>query len=131
MLRAKLRKRQAAFTLIECLVALTILALILLMTAAAVGHQERLALDLKLRQRSLVALEAVLESLRKDAVALESGEVQWTALPPNLDLDGIQLNLDVTKVAELNLYDVEVVASYLLRGQTHRRALQTVVWRTP
>ncbi|MCH9650548.1 MAG: prepilin-type N-terminal cleavage/methylation domain-containing protein [Deltaproteobacteria bacterium] len=131
MLRTKTRKHQGAFTLIECLIALTILALILLLTAAAVGHQERLALDLKLRQRSLVALEAVLESLRKDAVALESGEVQWTAPPPNLNLDDIQLNLDVTKVEELNLYDVEVEASYLLRGQTHRQALQTVIWRTP
>jgi len=119
------------FTLIECIVALAILGVVLLMSMSAIGYQERLALDLKVRGKTLTAMEAVLESLRAGAVTVESGAVEWAAPPPTLDLEGIDLTLEVTPIEPAGLYDIEIRGGYRLRGLRTERAIHTIVWRAP
>lgn len=124
------RATAAGFGLVEALVALTILAITLLLGAAAVGQHLRIVQSLEARREALLAAEAVTESLRAGAVEIESGPVRWTTAPPALPT-GVTLELDVTPIAPPGLARVEVSASYQVRGDVRRVVLETMTWVKP
>ncbi|MCB1057042.1 MAG: hypothetical protein KDD11_16190 [Acidobacteria bacterium] len=127
------RARPAAvsgFGLVEALVALTILAITLLLGAAAVGQHLRIVQSLEARRGALLAAEAVAESLRAGAVEVESGSVHWTAVPPPLP-PGVDLELDVTPIEPPGLAQVQVTASYQVRGDRRKVVLDTMTWTGP
>jgi prepilin-type N-terminal cleavage/methylation domain-containing protein len=115
------------FTLIETLVALTVVFVVLvsLSTGLLVAHRTSEALRAQ-RQVDRV-LEASLETLRAGALPLAGGP-----LPPGLAADvpfPLALDLDVQPQSTAGLHLVVVRATYLQRGATVERRLVSQVWR--
>ena len=118
------------FTLVEALVALTVVLLALTMSVAFLAQQPRLLSRLEAQAAADRVLEATLESLRAGQVKLESGPPVWSVAPPaEATREQIAIELDVAPEGTPDLYLVTVSAHYELEGRPRRRAATTMVWQ--
>lgn len=116
-------------SLLECLVALAVLSLaVVLVTAglaAARSTGERL-----LAQRSAVrAAENALEGVRGGALPLQSGPLVATVLVADADEWRMSVRLVVDALEPAGLYRVAAEAAFVVRGRPGARRLETMVWR--
>lgn len=117
---ARMRARRG-FSLVETLIALTILGTALLLGMSLVLQQPRVARRLDAQRRALAELESTMEALRSGAIPLESGR-----LGPS---DAPAVVIDVSPAAgPPGLYEVSLRAVYLVEGQTRERTLDTLIW---
>jgi type II secretory pathway pseudopilin PulG len=118
---------QSGFTLIEALLAATILTLALLLGVGLVLQQPRIVRRLDAQREALHAMETALESLRAGALPLKSqrldlrsagvpsGPILWITVEPAGYPPG--------------LWQVSVRAAWTLEGQIRQSEVETMVWR--
>ncbi len=119
-------------TLIETVVALTLLALVLLLGLTSVLLYRHSVARLEAQREALYALEATVESLRAGTLPLQSGPPQWFSVPPPAAVTSgrVQLQLEVEPIDDPpGLYDVTVTARFRAGRATAQRRLRTIVWR--
>lgn len=119
------------FTLVEALVALLLLTVALLMGFGLLARQPRAIERMRSGEEAMRAIEASLETLRAGGLALESGLLRPPlAYPVSPSTDGLLVGLEVEPlVGTEGLYKVTVEARYQVGRGTHRRRVQTLVWR--
>jgi type II secretory pathway pseudopilin PulG len=118
---------QSGFTLIEALLAATILTMALLLGVGLVLQQPRIVRRLDAQREALHAMETALESLRAGALPLTSqrldlrspgdpsGPILWITAEPAGYPPG--------------LWQVSVRAAWTLEGQIRQSEVETMVWR--
>lgn len=122
------------FSLIEALIALTLVSLTLLLGLAAVSQHRTAVRILDARSNALEATEAVLESLRAGAVQVQTGPVRWLGPPPPLTVDPdlkLQLALRVRDLGPPGLREVTVITRFEVLGETRILQHPTAVWHAP
>ena len=124
------RSSNSGFTLIETLIALTLVLLALTMSLAFLAQQPRLVARLEAQALADQALEASLETLRAGGLVLETGPAQWLVpAPVQLDAGTLAVELEVLDGGIANLYEVTLWARYSLEGQPRSRHVTTKAWR--
>jgi type II secretory pathway pseudopilin PulG len=117
----------AGFTLIETLVALTVLFVVLVVLSTGLLLARRTSEALRAQRQVDRALEASLETLRAGELALRSGPI---APPPAAVVDfPVALQLEVAPRGSRGLYEVTLRAGYLRRGVLVERRLASQIWR--
>jgi prepilin-type N-terminal cleavage/methylation domain-containing protein len=124
------RARHGGFSLLETLVALTLLSIALLLGMALLLGQPRIAARLDGQRQATRALESTLESLRAGVIPLADARLtgfltQAGDKPP----DDLVVDLHVAPEGPPSLYRVSLTARYSLFGQLHRRRVETLLWQ--
>jgi len=123
-MRPRSPSSQSGFTLIEALVAATLLTLALLSGVALVLQQPRILRRLDAQRNALHAMEITIESLRAGTLPLQSqrldarsaGEPElWITVEPAGYPPG--------------LWQVSVRAAWTLEGQVRHSQVETMIWR--
>ncbi len=122
----------SGFSLLEALVALTLMGIAMLMTMALLAEEPRIRQRLEAHREALRALEAVHENIRANSWVPEDGEeIDLSTCPLASPSAAANLRVwaDVESLAERNLYRVTLRASYIVRGQACQQSIETMVWR--
>ena len=118
---------QSGFTLIEALLAATILTMALLLGVGLVLQQPRIVRRLDAQREALHAMETALESMRAGALPLQSQRLDLRAAG---DPAGPILWITVEPAGyPPGLWDVSVRAAWTLEGQIRQSTVETMVWR--
>lgn len=124
------RRARDGFTLLEALVALTVVALALLLGYGFMMRQPRAMQRLEAGDEALRAIEASLETMRAGAIDMESGFLQpGIAYPKPLAAKDLMVDLEVTPTATPGLYAIHLEARYRVARSIHRRQVETLIWK--
>ncbi|HTG37079.1 MAG TPA: prepilin-type N-terminal cleavage/methylation domain-containing protein [Thermoanaerobaculia bacterium] len=108
--------RPSGFTLIEALVALTLLGVALLLGMQLLIQTPRIISRIDAERQAFRAMEATLESLR-------------AGLPPPPDLE-VKVSVEEEPAHLPGLSHVTLTAHYSVLGVDHKKQLETLVWRS-
>ena len=112
---------QRGFSLLETLIALTILGIALLMGMSLLLQQPRVVRRIDAQRRALAELESTAEALRSGAIPLQSAR-----LGPS-DTPAVVISVSPAG-GPPGLYEVSLRAIYLVEGRTRERTLETLIW---
>lgn len=122
-------RAQSGFTLLEALLAATLLTFALLLGMALVLEQPRIVRRLDAQRRALQILEETVEEMRAGGVPLATRRIDWPKLYPS-DTVGVELWTTVEPAGyPPGLYDVSLRVVWTMDGQIHQRRLETMVFR--
>ena len=126
-MRPRSPSAQSGFTLIEALVAATLLTFALLAGVALVLQQPRILRRLDAQRNALHAMEITIESLRAGALPLQS---QRLSLGSPADPGAPELWVTVEPAGyPPGLWQVSVRAAWTLEGQVRHSQVETMIWR--
>ncbi len=118
------RSSTQGFTLIEALIATTIVMIALLMGMGLVAQQPGIQRRLQAQREALHGLEGTLEALRAGALPLASQRIDaagdrtiWVDVGPAGHPPG--------------LYRVSVRTLWRIEGKVRERSIETLIWRPP
>ena len=118
------------FSLIEALIALTIVALTMTVGMALLAQQADSARRLRAHHEAMQIVESTLEAVRGGLIPLTSGRLQLPV--SSTETDAMVLWLEVTPRTEPpGLSEVLVEARYVVGPHTLRRGVRTMVWGSP
>lgn len=124
------RARRSGFSLLETLVALTLLSIALLLGMALLLGQPRIAARLDGQRQATRALESTLEAVRAGVVPLADARLSgFTTQAGDPAPSDLTVDLHVAPSGTPNLYQVSLTARYSLFGQAHRRSVETLLWQ--
>ena len=126
-----LRSRASGFTLIETLVALSLLGLALLLTMSLMFQEPRTLRRLGAHQQAYRALEVTLEAVRAGMrVPPGRHQVNLKALyePEEPLAQGLEVWTETERVSGSGLYSLVLSAHYEVAGQQYDRYLDTLLW---
>jgi prepilin-type N-terminal cleavage/methylation domain-containing protein len=119
--------RPPGFTLVEALIALTVLGVALLLAMALVLQLPRDVRRLDAERQAMRAMEATLEALRAGTLPVEkselSGFITLAGAPAARDLG---VTVDVTPTDRPGLYQVTLTAHYSVLHTRHQKQLQAL-----
>ncbi len=127
------RAHQGGFTLLEALVALSLLGVAMLLTLSLMFQEPRVTSRLAAHQQVLRALEETLERVRAgQAVPLGQhliGRTPWS-LPESSAARDLRI-WSVREEESAGLYRLSLVARYRVGEQWFDRSIETRVWSPP
>jgi type II secretory pathway pseudopilin PulG len=113
---------QSGFTLVEALLAATLLTLALLLGMGLVLEQPRIVRRLDAQRRAIESLETTLELMRAGVIPLQSQRIDSSG--------GLAVWVSVEPAGyPPGLWDVSARAVWTVEGQTRQRSVETMVWR--
>ena len=119
------------FSLLETLVALSLLAVAMLLTLSLIFQEPRALNRIAAHQQAFRALEQTLEAIRAGRT-VPVGRVQidteWLLLPENSAALDLQIFSDRQMESPSGLYRLTLTARYRAGRQPYRRSLETFVW---
>lgn len=119
-------RRERGFSLLEVLVALTLLGVALLLGGALIGQQRAALERLEAHRDAIFALEATLESLRSGSRPLVSSVESW----PSDSARNLRLAVEAVCIEPPEgLWRVRLEARYEAAGDLHERRVETRVFR--
>jgi prepilin-type N-terminal cleavage/methylation domain-containing protein len=116
---------QRGFSLLEALIALSILGIALLMGMSLLLQEPRIVRRLDAQREALRTLEATLEAVRAGAVPLVPARI---GVPGPGRPGGTMVWLEVEPAEPPGLYAVTARVRYTLQGEVRERSLETLVW---
>lgn len=124
-------RHQTGATLIEAMVALALLGLVLVGSLTLLAVEERAARRLAARQAAWAAIERTVEAVRGGALPLAPQvSTERLAVPGAGPLDRLIVSVHVAPAEPpVDLYRVVVQARWEVRGEPHRRRVETLVWK--
>lgn len=126
-MRSRLSSAESGFTLIEALVAATLLTLALLSGVALVLQQPRILRRLDAQRNALHAMETAIESLRAGALPLQSQRLDLgSAADPSSP--ALWITVEPTGYPP-GLWQVSVRAAWVMEGQLRQSQVETMIWR--
>jgi type II secretory pathway pseudopilin PulG len=124
-MRSRLSSAQGGFTLVEALIAATLLTFALLVGVGLVLQQPRILRRLDAQRNALHAIETAIESLRAGALPLQSQHLDLSADP-----GAAQLWITVEPAGyPPGLWQVSVRAAWAQEGQLRQSQVETMIWR--
>lgn len=118
---------QSGFTLLEALVAATLLTLALLLGVALVLQQPRIVRRLDAQREALHAMETAIESLRSGALPLQSQRLDLrSAAAPGAP--SVWITVEPAGYPP-GLWQVSVRAAWATDGQVRQSRVETMIWR--
>jgi type II secretory pathway pseudopilin PulG len=122
-------RSQSGFTLIEALLAATLLTLALLLGMALVLEQRQIVRRLDAQRAALHEMEGTLESMRAGLFPLAS---QRLDLRGAADPSGLTLWIDVEPAGyPPGLWLVSLDAAWTVDGELKENRIDTMIWRLP
>lgn len=122
----------SGFSLIEVLIALTLLGIALLLGMDLVLQNPRVVRRLDGERQAFRAMESTMEAVRAGVIPLQTSElgsmVTAVGAPAPKDLT---ISMQVGPAALPGLYQVTLVAQYSVLHQKYKKKLQTMVWAPP
>jgi prepilin-type N-terminal cleavage/methylation domain-containing protein len=125
------KQTERGLTLVEVAVALTILAIGLLLGIGLLAQQRKVLTRLEARQEANRALEGALEALRSGAVELNEG---LTVVP--VPTGTVRSAADLTVVVRASrteppadLFEATAEVRYRVLGEPHVRTVETLFWK--
>jgi prepilin-type N-terminal cleavage/methylation domain-containing protein len=122
----------SGFSLIEVLIALTLLGIALLLGMDLLLQNPRVVRRLDGERQAFRAMESTLEAVRAGVIPLETAElgsmVTAVGAPAPKDLT---ISMQVGPAGLPGLYQVTLVAQYSVLHQKYKKKLQTMVWSPP
>lgn len=123
--------RRAGFSLIETLVALSLVGVALLLTMSLLFQEPRVMRRVAAHEQALRALEVTLEAVRAGrAVPLGREQVDLAALyqPEEETADDLRVWTEREASSPGGLYPLTLIARYRVGGQPFQRTVETMVW---
>ena len=117
---------ERGFTLLEAIVAIALVGIAILVSAAFLNALIVSADQLRIQTGLLHEVESAVEMMRADLIPLESGVLETSGLSAP---EGLTVTAIVEPQSIPGLYAVTVRAECLLRGRRVSRMLQTAIWR--
>ncbi len=131
MRRASHTSAARGFTLLETLIALSLLAVAMLLTLSLI-YQEHMALGrLTAHEQAFRALEQTLEAIRAGRtvpLGKELVDSGWFLLPEDLALADLQIWSERQEESATGLYRLTLTARYWAGRRWYTRSLETLVW---
>jgi prepilin-type N-terminal cleavage/methylation domain-containing protein len=124
--------RQRGFTLLEVLIALTILGIAMLLSMSLVLQNPRIVRRTDAERQAFRAMESTLEAVRAGAVPLQTSQLDafvtavGTPAPKALSIE-----MQVSPTELPGLFEVTLSASYRVERQGFVKRLRTMVWSPP
>jgi type II secretory pathway pseudopilin PulG len=126
-MRSRLPSAESGFTLIEALVAATLLTFALLAGVALVLQQPRILRRLDAQRNALHAMETAIESLRAGVLPLQSQRLDLrSAADPGAP--AVWITVEPAGYPP-GLWQVSVRAAWTLDGQVRQSQVDTMIWR--
>jgi hypothetical protein len=118
----------AGFSLLEALVALTLIALVAFATMALIFQVPAVERRLDAHEEVLTLLEAQLEVLRANPIVV--GEVDTEGLPlPDLPAAGnLRMRLESESLEDRGLYRLTLAATYSVGARHFEQKIETMMW---
>ena len=123
--------RARGFTLLETLVALSLLAVAMLLTLSLIFQEPRTLNRLSAHGQAFRALEQVLETVRAGRVVplgREPVDPRWLLLPDDLAARDLQIWSERQPESASGLYRLTLTARYRVGRQWYQRSVDTLVW---
>ncbi|MEO6194594.1 MAG: prepilin-type N-terminal cleavage/methylation domain-containing protein [Thermoanaerobaculia bacterium] len=122
--------RSSGFTLIEALIALTLLGVALLLGMQLLIQTPRIIRRVDAERQAFRAMEATLEGLRAGGGRLEDQKLErfFTAAGSVAPRD-LRVEVDVEPAHLPGLYHVTLTAYYSVSRVAQKKQLETLVWR--
>ncbi len=121
--------RESGFSLLEALVALTLMGIAMLLTMMLICEQPRIERRLEAHGEAIRLLEAQLETIRA-ALDISEGEINVKTLPlpeqPVADYQKVWT--EVEAMPERKLYKLTLTARYSVGPQVFEQSLETMIW---
>jgi len=112
----------SGFTLVEALLAATLLTVALLLGLGLVLQQPRIVRRLDAQRRALATLETTAELLRSGVLPLQSQRLGSPGEP------AVWITVEPAGYPP-GLWDVSLRASWTMDGEMRERRLETMIWR--
>jgi len=127
-------RRAPGFSLIEVLVALTILGVVLLFSMSLLAQEPQVRRRLAAHREALEVIETVHEEVRAGMrLSLTGRRIDWQRLddPPRelAAAEDLAVWAEVVEARPLGLYRVTLRARYFVGNQPFERRLETMIWR--
>jgi prepilin-type N-terminal cleavage/methylation domain-containing protein len=127
-------RSSSGFSLIEVLVALTILGVVLLFSMSLLAQEPRVRRRLAAHREALEVLETVHEEVRAGMrLSLTGRRIDWQRLddPPRelAAAEELAVWAEVVEERPVGLYRVTLRARYFVAGQPFERSVETMIWR--
>jgi type II secretory pathway pseudopilin PulG len=114
----------SGFTLVEALLAATLLTIALLLGLGLVLQQPRIVRRLDAQREALETLETTVELLRAGALPLHTQRIDSPG--------GLEVWITVEPAGyPPGLWDISLRAAWSVEGQMRERRLETMIWRPP
>jgi prepilin-type N-terminal cleavage/methylation domain-containing protein len=122
-------KRTSGFTLIEVLVALTLLGVALLLGMQLVLQNPRIVRRADGERQAFRAMESTMEAVRAGLIPLETSQLEGfvTAVGAPAPKD-LTIFMEVSPAGLAGLYEVTLTARYSVYQMKHKKQLHTMVW---
>jgi prepilin-type N-terminal cleavage/methylation domain-containing protein len=117
--------RPPGFTLVEALIALTVLGVALLLGVALVMQVPRDVRRLDAERQAMRAMEATLEGIRAGTVSLDEKNplTDFITRAGSPAARNLQVTIEVAPTTTPNLYQVTLTADYLVLNSKHKKRL--------
>ncbi len=122
------------FSLLETLVALTLMGMVLLFTLSILAHETRIGRTTAAHNEALDILDTVHEAIRAGLpLAVGSELLDWAELydPPHeaTIAERLTIAVEVRALTPSGLYHVTLIARYAVGPWPFERRLETMIWR--
>lgn len=122
-------RRSDGFSLIEVLVALTLLGVALLLGMQLVLQNPRIVRRADAERQAFRAMESTMEAVRAGLIPLETAELEGfvTAVGSPAPKD-LKILMEVSPAGSAGLYEVTLTARYSIYKTKYKKQLHTMVW---
>ncbi len=119
------------FTLLETLVALSLLAVAMLLTLSLVYQEPRVLRRLDAHEQALQALEQVTEAIRAGRTVGSGRQLvdsSWLHLPEDPAAQDLEVWSELVEASGSGLFELTLTAHYRVGQRRFERSLETLVW---
>ena len=124
--------RQSGFTLLEVLIALTILGVAMLLGMGLVLQNPRIVRRTDAERQAFRAMESTLEAVRAGAIPLQASQLDAFVTAVGTPAPkGLSIEMEVSPTELPGLFEVTLSARYRVERQSVVKRLRTMIWSPP